>query len=148
MELQIDLGELPSWKSSRMMGMALKSLLDALTTVNLQILTTHHIPPLYASGVRYANEPREWVREHFDAIPVVLKRGWGDCDDLAPWRCAELRKQGKRAAIRVKWKRYPKGKLYHIVVAVRHFHQDPITGAVRSFVEEEDPSAILGMPTG
>lgn len=33
--------------------------------------------------------------EHFDLAPTVLARGWGDCDDLAPWLCAELRKMGE-----------------------------------------------------
>jgi hypothetical protein len=33
--------------------------------------------------------------EHFDLAPTVLARGWGDCDDLAPWLCAELRKMGQ-----------------------------------------------------
>jgi len=32
--------------------------------------------------------------EHFDLAPTVLARGWGDCDDIAPWLCAELRRQG------------------------------------------------------
>ncbi|WP_230685800.1 hypothetical protein, partial [Streptococcus pneumoniae] len=32
--------------------------------------------------------------EHFDLAPTVLARGWGDCDDLAPWLAAVLRGQG------------------------------------------------------
>ncbi len=62
-----------------MMGLALKPILEALTTVNVLFLTTHHVPPLYRAGVRYQNEPREWTNEHFDTVPVILKRGWGDC---------------------------------------------------------------------
>jgi len=132
MELQIGLGDHPSWRSSRMMGLALKPILEALTTVNLLFLHTHHVPLLYQSGVRYQNEPKEWPHECFDAIPKVIARGWGDCDDLAPWRCSELRKAGERAKIRIQWKRMPSGKLYHIVVR-------------REDGRIEDPSLILGM---
>ncbi len=135
MRMEIDLGDHPSWRSSRLMGLALKPILEALTTVNHIFLTTHHVPPLYASGVRYRNEPREWKNEHFDCIPVVLGRGWGDCDDLAPWRCAELRALGEKARIRIQWKRLPQGKLFHIVVRREN-------GSI------EDPSALLGMPKG
>ena len=30
---------------------------------------------------------------------MVLSRGWGDCDDLAPWRVAELQEAGEKATI-------------------------------------------------
>jgi hypothetical protein len=33
--------------------------------------------------------------EHFDLATDVIKRGWGDCDDLAPAYAAELRATGK-----------------------------------------------------
>lgn len=132
MRMEVDLGDHPSWRSSRMMGLALKPILEALTTVNFLFLKTHSVPPLYYTGVRYQNEPAEWASEHFDSVPVVFRRGWGDCDDLAPWRCAELRARGERASIRIQWKRLPEGKLFHIVVR----RQD---GTI------EDPSAILGM---
>lgn len=116
------------------MGLALKPILEALTTVNFLFLSTHHVKPLYETGVRYRNEPKEWANEHFDSVPIVLSRGWGDCDDLAPWRCAELRQRGERARIRIQWKRLPEGKLFHIVVRREN-------GTI------EDPSRILGMGT-
>lgn len=46
-------------------------------------------PNLYDSGVRYEMQPAGC--EHFAPIPVVLAAGSGDCDQLAPWRAAELR---------------------------------------------------------
>ena len=39
-----------------------------------------------ARGVRWKPEPPG--DEHFDLGGTVLKRGWGDCDDLAPWHAA------------------------------------------------------------
>ena len=101
--------------------------------VNQLFLKTHRVPPLYESGVRYQNEPRSFPCEEFASIPAVMARGWGDCDDLAPWRVAELREQGERAKIRIQWKRQPSGtKLFHVVVR-------------RGDGSIEDPSRILGM---
>ncbi len=76
--------------------------------------------------------------EEFAGVPVVLSRGWGDCDDLCAWRIAELRKAGERASVRLTWQKGAKGRLYHVLVR-RHKYEvdDP-----RSV---EDPSALLGM---
>ncbi len=66
---------------------ALQRLLDRLTLLNRRYLASVATPPLYASGVRYRREhpgDEEWL-----TIPEVLKRGHGDCEDLATWRAAE-----------------------------------------------------------
>lgn len=55
------------------------------------------VPPLYKSGVHYAQEKRE----AFLCIPGVLMRGWGDCDDLACWLAAELRYTGRDPGAKV-----------------------------------------------
>lgn len=44
-------------------------------------------------GVRWKPEPPG--DEHFDLPRTVLNRGWGDCDDLAPWHAASLRITGE-----------------------------------------------------
>lgn len=91
-------------------------------------------PLLYDSGVRYAREPFGY--ESWPNIPVILRRGAGDCEDLAAWRVAELRAQGVPA--RPAWKfrdlNGPHGeyRLYHIDVFI------PRIGF-------EDPSKKLGM---
>lgn len=127
-----------NWLSrSRMLGMAIKPLLDAQVVVDQLYLMTHNVPPLYSSGVRYMNEPTgrhpEFKYEEFAAIPIILSRGWGDCDDLAPWRVAELRCAGEKAKIRVQWRKQRSGrKMYHITVR-------------RADGRIEDPSRILGM---
>jgi hypothetical protein len=46
-----------------------------------------------ARGVRWKPEPPG--DEHFDLAGTVLRRGWGDCDDLAPWHAASLRMSGE-----------------------------------------------------
>lgn len=115
-----------------MVGLAIKPLLDTLVVVNRLYLRLHpDTPLLYESGVRYREEPKDTIEE-FASIPVVLDRMWGDCDDLAPYRCAELLELGENASIRIQWRKGPKGRLYHIVV---RREDDSI----------EDPSRILGM---
>lgn len=136
MKVEVNLGEgTKGWlKGSRQMGTVIKLVLDALVRVDLAYLSTHNVPELYRSGVRYQNEPKG-TTEEFAAVPVVLSRGWGDCDDLAPWRVAELQKHGEKARLRIVWHKKPSGRLYHIVVR-------------RENGRIEDPSAILGMPPG
>lgn len=130
-------GDNSGWLSqSRMLGLVIKPILEAQVLVNQLFLRTHHVKPLYRSGVRYMNEPSgkhpDFKHEEFATIPIVLSRGWGDCDDLAPWRVAELREHGERAKIRIQWKKTGKRKLFHIVVR-------------RGDGSIEDPSRILGM---
>lgn len=135
MKIQIDLGPGQSgWlRKSRFFGTVIKAILDATVWVDLIYLRLHNVPALYQSGVRYQEEPAGQV-ESFDTIPAIIARGWGDCDDLAPWRVAELRLHGEKAKIRIQWKwnARMRTKMFHIVVR----RED---GTI------EDPSAILGM---
>lgn len=50
------------------------------------------VKALKAGRVRWRPEPPG--DEHFDLPQTVLRRGWGDCDDLAPWHAASLRASG------------------------------------------------------
>lgn len=85
-------------------------------------------PDLYESGVRYSRQPGGV--ERFLPIPRILDAGEADCDQLAPWRAAELRlRYGIRAQPEV---RKMAANLFHVFV--RHPN-----GRV------EDPSARLGM---
>lgn len=133
----------PNWlKRSRTLGLAIKAILDAQVAINRLYLSLHDVPPLYEAGVRYENEP-SWkfqgkVIEEFALIPSVIARGWGDCDDLAPWRVAELQQLGEKARIRIQWRQRRKAngskgrKYFHIVVR-------------RGDGSIEDPCAKLGM---
>jgi hypothetical protein len=133
-------------RHSRMLGITIKPYLEANVLVNQLYLRTHHVPPLYRSGIRYMEEPPSGAMvgpngpmlriEDFALIPVIIERGWGDCDDLSPWRIAELREAGERAKVRIQWKKHPETgqKLFHVVVR----RED---GSI------EDPSLKLGMRT-
>lgn len=68
-------------------------LLEVLTQYDADYLASHAAPSLAASGVRYQTEPLE----RFSSIPDVLRRGFGDCEDLVCWRAAELRRAGIQA---------------------------------------------------
>jgi len=108
---------------------SLRALLRVVFSLDVSYLRAHpEIPRLYASGVRYAREPDPSC-EDFATTPVVLARGWGDCDDLAPWRAAELVVRDGIAA-RPELVSVRPG-LWHVVV-----RRD---GGV------EDPSRVLGM---
>jgi hypothetical protein len=124
-----------------------KRVAQTVVDINRLYIRTHRVPPLYESGVLYQEEPLGQGYEEFAPIPNVLMRGWGDCDDLVPWRVAELQECGEPATIRLEWtvaKRGPHAgkKLFHLLV--RRARLSP--GGV--WVESDDtecPSTKLGM---
>lgn len=107
----------------------LRILLDALVRLNLLKMQSNRLPSLYKSGVRYKREPKSINRfEQWKTITDILQTGFGDCEDLASARVAELRRLGIRA---IPWLRR-KGNIWHVVVRYPN-------GRI------EDPSRRLGM---
>lgn len=94
-------------------------------------LAAHRLPPLYESGVRYQREPAG--SEMWDSAATVAARGYGDCEDLAAWRVAELRLAGEEGAEVAVVRTGP--KTLHALVR-------------RGDGSWEDPSAELGMRRG
>jgi hypothetical protein len=121
-------------KPSKLLALVVRGALEAGILANRLYLRTHHVPALYDSGVRYEEEPLGQPYEDFSCIPVVLARGWLDCDDAVMWRIAELRNSGENAKIRLKWEYDParKARMYHVLVR-------------RANGQVEDPSLRLGM---
>jgi hypothetical protein len=114
----------------------LQHALDALTAWNIAARQENPLPPLYASGVRYEREPlcrtvqgAVHTCEEFVTAHEVVRRGWGDCDDLAPYLASDLRLQGELAHAIAR----PSPAGWHVVVR-------------RADGSIEDPSAQLGMP--
>jgi len=100
---------------------------EGLCAANAVILSVRpDMPDLYESGVRYRAEDRERWTHCLD----VLRRGYGDCEDLAAWRCAELRVREAEPA-RCVVKRTGRRTL-HVLVR-------------RADGRIEDPSRLLGM---
>ena len=87
----------------------------------------HRVPLLYQTHVVYRRDPprKEWFR----SLARCLRTGWGDCDDLAAWRAAEIRRGGGRAWARVR--RTRNATLLHAVVV------DKLGNII------EDPSEVL-----
>jgi hypothetical protein len=108
----------------------LNVLVRALTALNVVYLREHpETPLLKESGVRYQTQPHGC--ERFLTVPAVLAAGNGDCDQLAPWRAAELRvRHGIKALPEV---RRMSKNLWHVFVR-------------RPDGTAEDISAHLGMP--
>lgn len=111
---------------------SLDAALEGLVRMNQQQIRVaaregRPVPSVYRAGVH-------WQRDHgetWDTIQIVRQRGYGDCEDLASWRAAELRERGIPAHAVVRRSNTP-GVAWHAVV------QWP-NGQI------EDPSAKLGM---
>ena len=76
---------------------ALEAALEATALANQEAIVRGEVEPLteaISRGVRWKPEPFT-DGEHFDLAEVVSQRGWGDCDDLAPWLAGELRATGE-----------------------------------------------------
>lgn len=115
----------------------LQSALETATRANEAILRAEKKVPSIAraikDGVRWRPE-LPGTGESLDLAPVVLSRGWGDCDDLAPWLAAELRATGRDPGARAVAHRSGKGR-WHAVVRT-------------SSGEILDPSLWAGMRSG
>ena len=74
----------------------LDAALESVTRLNESMLSEGQIPTFEEgrkAGVRWKPEPPG--EEHFDHGKTVMRRKWGDCDDLAPWQAASLRHTGE-----------------------------------------------------
>jgi len=74
----------------------LNAALESVTRLNESMLEKGQVPTfaeaVKGGGIKWQPEPPG--QEHFDHAARVIGRGWGDCDDLAPWHAASLRATG------------------------------------------------------
>jgi len=90
---------------------ALVAALELLCALNLIYLKAHpRAPALYKSGIRYRREPRGV--ENWQTIAEMLRSKFGDCEDLACARVAEIRVKGLYAE---PWP-VSRGGLWHVLV--------------------------------
>lgn len=117
----------------------LTALLEVLVGINVAIMRAQmgkpdEIPLLYESGMRYRRE--SIGQEDWCDVTELIRLGFGDCEDLACWRAAELRVRFGDPSARAFVKgprKLPGGvMMYHIQV------QNGRGGI-------EDPSLVLGM---
>ena len=115
----------------------IEAALEATTIANQELLRDGVSPTasqVMAAGAKWRPEPRSWGEEHFDLIPTVAGRGWGDCDDWAPGVAAELRHTGADPGARAIIRRSG-AKSWHALVQ-------------KSDGTIIDPSSWAGMPSG
>ena len=106
--------------------------LEATTRLDEKLIRQGAVPTFKRAKDRVRWQPEPPGDEHFDHAGVVMKRGWGDCDDLACWHAASLRMTGQdRGAHAIVKQVGP--KRWHAVVR-------------RSDGHIEDPSRAAGMP--
>lgn len=136
--LVFELGTFKDARDREWLTPLLVQLVEALAGVNTAFLERNpRTPSIYESGVRYsdAHETCSSCEDLWWDIPVVLSHGYGDCEDLAAWRLAELWMQGIPARAHVTSALLGQGNtLYHVQVMLPD-------GQI------EDPSRILGMGT-
>ena len=112
---------------------ALRYLLDALTRIDSNYLAKHpETPSIYDADVLYCEEPPG--QEDWQDVPTCLRMRCCDCDDLGPWRAAELQvRHGVNARACVDGKPREDGAmLYHV--------RTELPGG-----KIEDPSVTRGM---
>jgi len=112
---------------------ALDAALEASTAAQVPLIRAGRVPT-FVKGLRRHHvewRPEPPGDEHFDSAATVLRRGWGDCDDLAPWHAASLRASGTDPRARAVVKRSGPHR-WHAIVK-------------RGDNSTEDPSAAAGM---
>jgi hypothetical protein len=94
--MRIRLGVSPDIDTDTM-GEAIDAALEATAISQVPLIERGEVPDIRkaikAGKVKWKPEPPG--DEHFDDAKTVLARGWGDCDDLAPWLAASLRASGE-----------------------------------------------------
>lgn len=128
----------PGLLRDRGLATYVKLLVEAASEQNKILIARFGLPPLYESGIRFANEPWAGKFETIASALRVYRRGWGDCAHLSAYRIGELRLSGVDATSKVYWRHTPKPsgrgvlRLFHVEVRLPD-------GSV------EDPSRLLGM---
>ena len=87
--------------AGRDLALTIRAILAAQAAgVAREIIAGRWLPSLYRSGVAFRPEAtRGQGVEYFDDPWTVLKRGYGDCDDLVVWRAGELVAAGEPAGV-------------------------------------------------
>lgn len=151
----------PRVEDPRAIAMIARGFLNGVILQNRLLIRAGLVPQLYGSHILYRPEPWAGRFEEFADALVVAERGWGDCDDLVAYRCAEIIEAGGMAKPKVYWRTSCEQCEVSFPRAVpqcprcgtqtsRHFH-----GELRIFAKRgsrwvptdnvEDPSRFLGM---
>lgn len=131
----------------------MQCLLDCLTAINRSYIRRRNYPDVMSCGVRYYedNPPPGSTcgDDDWSDIETVMRRKFGDCDDLACVRAAQLQAKGINARAIPLLRRSPGEHNYHIVVlwppGLRSYPNTVYRDPSGSGLLLEDPSRVLGM---
>ncbi len=105
-------------------------LLDCLTAINIWSRQRWHFPSVYDGQLRYEREPPGL--EIWASTPALFARGFGDCEDLAADRVAELVVQGVAARTVLDLeRRSASGDQYHVLLEHAGGREDPSAALMR-----------------
>lgn len=110
----------------------LDAALEAVTRLDTDLLKAGNVPDFRHVVHRLRWKPEPKGAECFDHAEKVIVRGWGDCDDLAPYYAASLRACGED----------PRARAEVIRTGPKRWHAIVRRGDGRI----EDPSLAAGMP--
>jgi hypothetical protein len=126
----------------------LNPVLEAMVRLNQRMIEKGEVPTfdeaLKSGKVRWKAEPPG--AERFDHALTVLQRGWGDCDDLAPWACASDRATGKDPACKSHVRRSGPGLWHAIVKQGDDSTRDPSREAGMGKGDDEGAAAPVVAP--
>lgn len=126
----------------------LNAALEATTKANESLLETG-AAPLATETIRKGLvkwKPENFRDgEHFDLASTVARRGWGDCDDLAPWLAAELRMRGIDPGARAVVKRSGPKRWHAVVHTADGDELDPSIAAGMLEWKKKNPGALAGV---
>lgn len=131
----------------------MQALLDCLTAIDRAYIKRRKYPDVMSGSVRYhEDEPAPGSicgDDDWADIEIVMRRGIGDCDDLACIRAAQLQASGINARAIPLLRRAPGEHNYHIVVlwppGLRSYPKTVYRDPSGSGLLLEDPSRWLGM---
>jgi len=96
-------------ENPRAVALAARGFMEGVISVNRVLMRQaaargRPFPDLYDSGIKFRREPWAGKLEEFADCETVLRRGWGDCDDLVCLRVAQLRERGIDAKVKIYWR--------------------------------------------
>lgn len=101
--------------SGRQLMKPAQQILQAMAEAYGEEFKVRPLPPLYSTQIHFRPEPWAGLGTEEWASPYdVFERGWGDCDDLSLFRCAQLIAEGEPATIVEAWLRGT--KRHHFLV--------------------------------
>lgn len=133
----------------------LNAALEATTRLNEALIKSGEVPLFDAVKGRIRWKPEPPGQEHFDHAKVVLGRGWGDCDDMAPFAAASMRASGEDRGAKAVVKKSGPTRWHAIVQRSDGSFRDPsretgmgqtngVLGAALPLMMRAKPSAVVG----